>query len=146
MRPLIWGAVVALSLVMGHAQAADPFDDAAKLKSSLIGKPVRGAILNNDFKTVNNRFVERYDADGTFVGVFLEGGTGSYGGTYSIKKVSALGEGMCFDFKDGQPESCFLIRVSGSVAEFFTPDGKFIAVGAIENHPATELAGIKPRN
>jgi hypothetical protein len=130
---------------LAPAFATSTFDSAERIRATLIGKPIRGAILNDDFKTINNRFVERYDADGSFVGAYLDAEGGTYSGVYSIGPLNTLGDGICFDFKDDQPKQCYLVRVTGTVVELFTVEGKFVCVAAIERIAARELEGLKPK-
>jgi hypothetical protein len=79
------------------------------------------------------------------VGAFTDEPTGTYGGTYVFRPLGGRGEAMCFDFKDNEPEQCYFVRVTGRVGEFFNKDGRFQAVVAIEDEPAPELKGLKPK-
>jgi hypothetical protein len=122
------------------------FDSAARMREALLGKPIRGAILATDFKTIDNRFVEEYAADGGFIGWYLSGEPGRYGGTWNIKPLDGKGDAICFEFGDGNPEQCYFTRITGKVLEFFDNQGRFVAVAAIEDQPAPELEALKGKS
>jgi hypothetical protein len=122
---LIAGAALASAFLLTATYANAETMTPDRIKAEVIGNTVGGGMEGGI------RFTEFYAANGDIFGLDAE--SKPYKGRWTIE-----GPGMCFRY-EGVADSCFEMRSTGNVIEFYDTAGKFQGVGTLQLGDAMKL-------